>query len=165
MQVNAGETGWSYDGANDVLSEQSAEQIANYKQYQRANLDNFLRRVWRKENARVEYAGRRQAGLGVKNDVLRLIFADGFAVEFEFSDDGMPVKSIYRRDGETEDEKIAEEDRYAQFVEVQDIKTPFIIDHYTGGVQVSRINYESVEFNKTIPDSIFIQPKNVKGLK
>ena len=165
VQVNAGETGWSYDGANDILSAQSAEQIAAYKRYQRANLDNFLRGIWRKENAKLEYAGRRQAGLGVKNDVLRLTFADNFAVEFEFSDDGMPRKSIYRRGGETEENPIFEEDRFAQFIEVQGVKTPFIVDHYTGGAQVSRINYESVEFNKNVSDSIFVQPKNTKGLK
>ena len=165
VQVNTGATGWSYDGVNDVLTAQTAGQLADFKLYQRANLDNFLRGVWRGDNAKLEYAGRRQAGLGVKNDVLRLTYPDDFAVEFEFADDGTPQKSIYRRGGENADEKIAEEDRYGQFVDVQGIKTPFIIDHYTGGAHVSRVNYEAVEFNKSVSDAIFVQPKNAKGLK
>ncbi|HXH68834.1 MAG TPA: hypothetical protein VNI60_00665, partial [Pyrinomonadaceae bacterium] len=62
-------------------------------------------------------------------------------------------------------EEIKEEDRYAQFVDVQGIKVPFIIDHFSDKQQTSRINYESIEFNKQISDSIFNKPKSAKELK
>jgi hypothetical protein len=127
-------------------------------------LDNLLRGGWRAVGAEIKYAGRRQAGIGKSNDVVKLVYKDGFEVEFEFSDDGMPVKSIYKREN-SEGESVAEEDRYAQFVDVGGIKTPFIIDHYTGGAQTSRINYESVEYNRKISDSIFEKPSNPKSLK
>jgi hypothetical protein len=71
------------------------------------------------------YGGRRQAGLGKRNDVVKLTFEDGFAVEFEFSDDGLPMKALFTRLN-ADKEEIKEEDRYAQFVDVQGIKTPFI---------------------------------------
>jgi hypothetical protein len=86
-------------------------------------------------------------------------------IEFEFSTgEAMPQKAVYKQEHEGED-AITEEDRYAQFIEVDGIKTPFIIDRFTGGKQTSRINYESVEFNKPLPDSVFAKPSNVKDAK
>lgn len=164
VQTNNGGAGWIFDGEAQIINVQSKEQIENYKRGLRTSLDNLLRGNWRKENAKLQFGGRRQAGLGRRNDIVKLIFADDFTVEFEFSDDGMPVKSIYKRKN-ADDSIVIEEDRYAQFIEVQGIKTPFIVDHFSNGKQTSRVNYESVEFNKAIPDSIFVQPKSVKELK
>ncbi len=76
----------------------------------------------------------------------------------------MPVKAVYKR-ANADNETIKEEDRYAQFIDVQGVKTPFIVDHFSNGVQTSRINYDSIEFNKTISDSIFVKPANAKELK
>ncbi len=74
------------------------------------------------------------------------------------------MKALFKRLN-ADNEEIKEEDRYAQFIDVQGIKTPFIIDHFSDRQQTSRINYESVEFNKKIPDSIFAKPKSAKELK
>ena len=164
VQTNSAGGGWIYDGASETFSEQTEEQIENFKRGLRVSLDNVLRGNWRAENAKLEYAGRRQAGIGKKNDVVKLVYDNGFAVEFEFADDGMPVKSIYKRTS-AEGETISEEDRYAQFVDVQGVKTPFIVDHFTGGAHASRINYETIEFNKKISDSIFVKPGGAKDLK
>lgn len=164
VQTNLGNTGWIFDGAAEVLNDQSEQQIENFQRGIRVSPDNLLRGNWRDKNARLEYIGKRPAGLGYRNDVVRLTFEDGFAVEFEFSPDGLPAKSLYKRTN-AEGEEITEEDRYAQFVEVGGIKAPFIIDHFSNKVQSSRINYESVEYNKTIPDSIFNKPANPKELK
>ncbi len=164
VQVNNGGAGWIFDGAAQVINAQSKEQIENYRRGLRTSLDNLLRGNWRAENAKMQYGGRRQAGVGRRNDVVKLIFADDFTVEFEFADDGTPVKSIYKRKN-ADGENVTEEDRYAQFIDVQGVKTPFIVDHFANGAQTSRVNYESIEFNKAIPDSIFVQPKSAKELK
>ncbi len=164
VQTNTGESGWIFDGDAQVINVQTKEQIENFKRGVRTSLDNLLRGNWRKENATLSYAGKRQASLGKRNDVVKLTFADGFAVEFEFSAEGMPMKSVYKRKN-PDNEEVTEEDRYAQFVDVQGIKTPFINDHFSGGVQTSRINYESVEFNKSVSDSIFKKPNSAKELK
>ena len=96
---------------------------------------------------------------------MRITYDDGFAVEFEFSaDNGMPQKAIYKRTG-PENEDIKEEDRYAQFIEVDGVKTPFIVDRFTDGVQSSRINIETIEFNKAVSESIFAKPSNAKEAK
>ncbi len=95
---------------------------------------------------------------------MKLTFDDGFTVEFEFSDDNLTIKAIYKRTN-ADNEEIKEEDRYAQFVDTQGIKTPYIVDHFANGQQTSRINYELIEFNKSVPDAIFNKPNSAKELK
>lgn len=162
VQTNVGNSGWIFDGEAQVINVQGEKQIEDYQRGINASLDNLLRQNWRGK-ANLTYVGRREATLGKRNDVVKLTYPD-FEVEFEFSADGLPVKAIYKRvnpDGELQ----KEEDRYAQFVDVQGIKTPFIVDHFSGGIQTSRINYETIEFNKPVSDSIFTKPNNPKDLK
>jgi len=163
VQTNVGGGGWIFDGDAQTINEQTKEQIEGFKRGIRTSLDNLLRGSWRGK-ATLTYGGRRQASLGKRNDVVRLTFDDGFQVEFEFADDGLPMKALFKRMN-VDNEEIKEEDRYAQFVDVQGIKVPFIIDHFSDKQQTSRINYELVEFNKNIPDSIFNKPKSAKELK
>jgi hypothetical protein len=164
VQTNYGASGWLFDGAEGAIKEQSKLQIEDFRRGIRTSLDNLLRGNWRAEGASLSYGGRRQAGVGRRNDVVKLSYPDGFTIEFEFSDDGMPVKSVYRRTN-ANGEEIKEEDRYAQFVEVQGIRAPFIVDHFINDVQTSRVNYLNIQFNKTFPDSIFSKPANPKALK
>lgn len=164
IQANSGNTGWLYDDSLDTVKLQNESQIASFKQSIRTSLDNLLHGYW-KGDAELTYIGKRAATLGKRNEALKLAYKDGFVVEFEFaSDDGLPQKAIYKRTT-AEGEEITEEDRYAQFIDVAGVKTPFIIDRFTNGKQTSRINYESVEFNKVIPDSIFTKPATAKDAK
>jgi hypothetical protein len=166
IQTNTGSTGWVYDGDQKLVKVQTELQISNFKNGLRSTFDYLLRGAWKNE-AELTYVGKRAATLGKRNDVVKLIYADGFVVEYEFADDGMPQKAIYSR-GAIDGETLKEEDRYAQFVDVDGIKTPFIIDRFRNGAATSRINYESVEFNKSIPPSVFLKPlspKEVKDLK
>jgi hypothetical protein len=164
IQTNSGDTGWTFDGNDLTINVQSEDQVDNFKRAMDTNLDNLLRGHWR-GRATLAYVGRREASLGTRNDVVKLTYGDNeFVVEFEFADDGQPMKTTYKRTN-PEGVEVKEEDRFAQFVLVQGVKTPFIIDHYSGGIHSTRINYESVEYNKAIPDSIFAKPTNPKELK
>jgi hypothetical protein len=163
-QVNTGDTGWIFDGDQELIKVQTDVQVANFKQAIRTSLDNLLRGYWKGE-AEVSYVGKRPATLGKRNEVVKLVYKDGFTVEFEFAaDDGLPQKAIYMRKN-VDGEDIKEEDRYAQFIDINGIKAPFIIDRHTDGKPSSRINYESIEFNKNIPESIFLKPSNAKSAK
>jgi hypothetical protein len=165
IQTNTGETGWVFDGAAKAVTEQTPDQVTNFKQSIRTSLDNLLRGGWRKENAKLEYVGRREASLGRRNEVVKLTYPDDFSVEFEFAaEDATPAKSIYKRKS-AEGEVVKEEDRYAQFVEVAGVFTPFIIEHYTNGKPTSRINYQTIEFNTPIDNGLFAKPADVKKLK
>lgn len=164
VQTNTGSTGWVFDADQERVKEQDKAQIQNFKRGIRTSLDNLLRGHWRGE-ATLSYVGRRPATLGKRNDVVKLTYNDGLVVEFEFAaDDGLPAKAIYKRLG-PDNEEIKEEDRYAQFVDVNGIRSPFIIDRFTNGAQTSRINYESVEYNRTVPESLFSKPSAPKDLK
>ena len=163
VQVNTGSTGWIYDGDQERLKDQTESQVADFKRSIRTSLDNLLRGYW-KGDGEIEYVGRRPSSLGKRNDVIKLTYKDGFAIEFEFADDGLPQKAVYKRTN-PEGEEVKEEDRYAQFIDVGGIRSPFIIDRFTDGKQSSRINYESIEFNRSIPESIFAKPANAKDAK
>lgn len=162
-QTNNGATGWVFDGDQEVVRAQTEEQIANFKRGIRTSLDNLLRGGWRGQ-AELSYVGRRPATLGKRNDVVKLVYTEGLTVEFEFADDGTPQKAIYKSTN-ADGEEVTEEDRYAQFVDIGGIRTPFIIDRFTNKVPTSRINYESVEFNRSVPDSIFAKPASAKEAK
>jgi outer membrane lipoprotein-sorting protein len=162
-QVNTGDTGWIYDGDQEIIKIQTPVQIENFKRGLRTSLDTLLRGAW-KGQATLSYVGRRQGGIGKRNDVVRLTYSDGFAVEFEFDDSGTPVKAVYTHKNQADD-PVKDEDRYAQFVDFDGIKTALVVDHYLDGQAISRINYDSFEFNKHIPDSIFRKPSTLKEAK
>ncbi len=164
VQANFGGTGWVYDGAQELIKIQNETQIANFKQSMRTSLDNLLRGAW-KGDAELSYVGRRPATLGKRNEVVKLTFKDGFVIEFEFAvDDGLPQKALYKTTN-ADGEETKEEDRYAQFIDVDGIKAPYIVDRISGGKPSSRINYLTVEFNKSIPHSIFTKPSSPKEAK
>lgn len=164
IQVNTGGTGWIFDGDQELVKVQNESQIADFKKSIRMSLDTLLRGAW-KGDAELSYLGRRPATLGKRNEVVKLTYKDGFAVEFELSaEDGTPQKSIHRRvDADGQD--VVEEDRYAQFIDVGGIRTPFIIDRFLNGKPSSRINFESIEYNRSIPEAIFAKPASAKEAK
>jgi hypothetical protein len=163
VQVNTGDTGWIYDGDQDLIKVQNEAQVANFRQGIRTSLENVLRGYWQ-GGAELTYVGRRPSTLGKRNEVVRLTYKDGFIVEYEFAvEDGLPQKAIYTRSSPAGDVK--EEDRYAQFLDVNGVKAAFVIDRFTDGKQASRINYESIEFNKNVPDAIFAKPATTKDAK
>jgi len=170
VQANLGEKGWLYDGATRSLQDMKAAQIEDFKRAVRTSIDNLLRGWWRKEGAALSYVGRREAGLAKRNETVRLTYPDGFWIEYELgAKDGMPAKVFYKRNrtkaDSDETEEITEEDRLAKFITIDGITAAFVIDHFINGAQTSRINYESIEYNRPLADSFFTKPENIKSLK
>lgn len=170
VQTNVGDTGWVYDGATKSINDQKPTQVENFKLAMRTSVDNILRGWWQKEKAVISYAGRREAGLAKRNETVRLTYPDGFWIEYEFgARDGLPAKVIYKRTRPKADSdetvEVTEEDRLVKYVTIEGITTPFVIDHFVNGQQSSRINYESVDYNRAISDSLFIKPENAKNFK
>ncbi len=165
VQVNTGDTGWLFDARKKLLTDVTPEQAADFRTVMRTSVDNVLRGWWRAEGASLTYVGRREAGLARRNEVVKLSYPDGFKVEFEFdAREGLPSKVVYKRPN-AEGETVEEEDRYAQFLLVGAVRFPYVIDHYRAGVQTSRVNYDKVEVNAAVPDSLFAKPADVKSVK
>lgn len=170
VQTNTGETGWLFDGATKTLSDMKAAQIEDFKRGMRTSVENLLHGWWKKEGATLSYVGRREAGLARRNETVRLTYPDGFWIEYEFAaKEGLPAKVIYKRTKKKADseetEEITEEDRLAKPITVSGVTAPWVVDHFINGVQTSRINFESIEYNSPLPDSLFAKPANIKGLK
>jgi hypothetical protein len=165
VQTNTGQTGWIFDGATRVIKDMKPNQVQDFQWYVlRAGVENLLRGKWRTEGATVKHVGRPQAGIGRRNDALRILYPDGFVAEFEFGPDGFPAKVVYsKKDAEGEEAK--EEDRMAQWIEVNGVMAPFIVDHFRGGAQMTRVNYKTIEFNRPLAPAFFARPENVKALK
>src|SRR5215813_2747031 len=170
IQANVADKGWLFDGAARTLKDQTAQQIDEFRFGMMTSMENVLRGWWKPKGAKLSYAGRREAGLGRRNETVKLTYPDGFWVEYEFAaTDGTPAKVLYKRKLKNPDTdevvEVAEEDRLFKHVSVDGVLTPFIIDHFRNGVQTSRINYESVEYNKPLPDTLFAKPANIKAIK
>jgi hypothetical protein len=170
IQTNDRDQGWLFDAAAQTIKDQTPLQVAEFKTGMRSGLENILRGWWRKEGATLSYVGRREAALGRRNEVVKLAYPDGFWVEYEFAAlDGVPAKAIYKRKQKNLDtdemEETSEEDRFLRPLPASGVTAFFVIDHYRNGTQTSRINYESIEFNKPIADALFAKPANIKAVK
>ena len=163
VQTNVGSNGWVYDGDQELIKVQDETQVENFQHGMRVSLDTLLRGSWRGKG-QLSYVGKRPSTLGKRNDVVRLKYDDGLTIEFEFAEDGTPMKASYKRTN-SDGEEVTEEDRYAQWVDVGGIRTPLIVDRFTNGKPTSRINYDTFEFNVRLPDSIFDKPSHPKALK
>jgi hypothetical protein len=170
IQTNSGSTGWLYDGATKTLSDMKAPQIEDFKRGMRTSVENLLHGWWKKEGATLSYVGRREAGLARRNETVRLTYPDGFWIEYEFAaKEGLPAKVIYKRTktkaDSDETEEITEEDRLAKPITIDGITAPWVVDHFINGIQTSRVNYESIEYNRPLADLLFVKPANIKSLK
>lgn len=170
IQTNTGDTGWLFDGATKTLSDMKGAQIEDFKRSMRTSVENPLRGWWKKENATLSYVGRREAGVGKRNETVRLTYPDGFWIEFEFAaKDGLPAKVIYktikRKPDSDETEEITEEDRLEKPITIAGVTAPWVVDHFINSTQTSRISYESIEYNQLLVDTLFAKPANIKSLK
>lgn len=168
IQTYANGAGWMYSSANSRgVVDLNPQQLAAFKFSVRTSIDYLLRGFWRKETGVVlSYVGRREAGVvGRRNETIKLTYADGFQIEYEFdARSGLPAKANYtRRNAEGED--VAEQDVYARYLDVNGVTLPFVIDHYVAGVQTSRVNIESIELDKPISDTLFARPASAKDVK
>lgn len=170
VQSNFGESGWIFDGAAQTLKDMKAAQVDDFKRSMKTSIENLLRGWWRKEGATLKYIGRREAGLAMRNDTVRITYPDGFWIEYEFGTrDGRPAKIIYKQTrkqaNSDETEETMEEDRLLKPITIKGVTAPWVIDHFVNGFQTSRINYESIDYNQVVADSFFAKPDNIKSLK
>src|SRR5215470_17844561 len=99
IQTNSGDTGWMFDGTYKKISDQTPAQVEDFKQTLRTNLEYLLRGYWKKDGGKITYVGRREAGVGNRNEAIRLTFPDDSWIEYEFgARDGLPAKIIYKRE-------------------------------------------------------------------
>ncbi|HEX3251603.1 MAG TPA: hypothetical protein VHS05_19360 [Pyrinomonadaceae bacterium] len=170
IQTNTGNTGWLFDGGPKKISDQSPAQVEEFKRAIRTSLEYLLRGYWKKDGGKITYVGRREAGLAKRNETIRLTLPDGYWIEYEFgAKDNLPSKILYKRQRKDPDSgdmvETSEEDQFFKFIEMDGVTSAWVVDHFINGKQLSRINYESVQYNQTFPADLFTKPANIKAIK
>lgn len=159
IQTNVGATGWIYDGEQKALRDQTPEQVENFQQGLRRNLDHLLRRS-RQPDVQLRYLGEkeiwfRQRGRGVQ---IRFPLDEGQEEVVELYIDPQTLEPVRLAYGN-------EEDRFFLYREFNGVHWPLRIDHYRGQVQTSRISYNSLEFNQPIDPRLFEKPEHPDKVK
>jgi outer membrane lipoprotein-sorting protein len=170
IQTNTGDTGWMFDGSVKKISDQTPQQVEDFKQAIRTSLEYLLRGYWKKDEGKITYVGRREAGVGKRNETIRLVFPDDWWIEYEFgARDGVPAKIIYKRERKDPDSGdmvwMTEEDQLFKWITIDGVTAPWVVDHFVNGKQTSRINYESVQYNQRFADNLFTKPADLKSIK
>jgi outer membrane lipoprotein-sorting protein len=164
IQVNAGKTGWIYDGDAETIKDQTDKQIQNYVDGLAFDLDRLLRSGWKEEGVAVGYAGREETRPGERADVVALEMQSDRKVQLLLDPKThLPMSLIYEKPGD--EGLIKHEVRFNQYVPYDGALFPNIIDFYRNGIQESRLNYQSVKLDPKIDDDIFTKPASVKAIK
>jgi hypothetical protein len=71
-----------------------------------------------------------------------------------------------RRDPDSGDQvETTEQDVLLKFITEAGVTAPWVVDHFVNGKQTSRINYEQIQYNQRLADSLWAKPDNVKSIK
>lgn len=163
IQVNVGESGWVYDGDNEVLKDQTTEQLRNYAEGQEYDLDRILR-GWEAGSASIRFYGREELRPGERADVVLVEpSADRSIYIWLDRKDNLPIKLIFEKSAGGA--LVRQEVRFFQYVAYDGALFPNIVDYFRDGIQESRVNYQSIKLNQTVNDEIFVKPASVKAIK
>ncbi|HWP45083.1 MAG TPA: hypothetical protein VNO14_17705 [Blastocatellia bacterium] len=164
IQTNSGDSGWIYDAPQKMIRDQTDEQIKNFQQGIRHDLDNLLRLSWKEPGAKLVYLGRREAWRNTFSEAIRIDFADGNSVTLHFDTRSkLPLMTEYK--SVVEDKTTDNQIRYFRWVDFNGIKFPTIQDFYREGQQTARVAYDSVQFNEEVPEKLFEKPASIKEVK
>jgi hypothetical protein len=164
IQVNTGATGWVYDGDAQTLKDQSEQQARDFLENMEVDLDHLLRGGWQAEGVETRFFGREETRPGERADVVAIKLKSGRIVYLALNGyTRLPMTLSYEQ---TEEKGMSKyEVRFFQYVVYDGVKFPNIVDFYRDGVQVSRVNYESVKLDTPISDSLFAKPASAKEIK
>jgi len=158
IQTNTRNSGWIYDGAALTLKDQTAAQLEDFRLATRTGLEALLRGGWRTAGAKLTYVGRREqawdAATKLCGLLTRMVFGSNTSSRRRWPAREGPLPT------QTEKPDSARWKKCRKKIEC-------INDHHRRHRRSirhrplpqrppdSRINYESVEFNKTIAESLF----------
>ncbi|GEM_PF-575638 len=164
IQTNSTAANWVYDAPQKMIRDQTEDQVKDFQQGIRRDIDNILRRGWQESGAKLIYIGRREAWKNTFSEAVRIEFQDGSTVTLHFDmRSRLPIMSEFTTvvQGQTVENQV----RFFRWVDLGGIQFPMLQDFYRGGQQSGRVAYESVEFNPQIPDKLFNKPANIKEVK
>lgn len=162
INVNVGTTGWVYDGDAETLKDQNDKQVKDFQDSRETDVDAVLRAAVQDKKAEVSYYGRQETRPGERADVIQIKLKTTFLIMLDpYSK--LPATMSYEK---VEEQGTARyEYRFHQYVPYDGVKFPNIVDLYKNGIQISRVNYQSIKLNVDIPETLFAKPANAKAVK
>jgi hypothetical protein len=101
IQTNSEGANWVYDGKQKMIRDQTDEQIKQFQQGSRYDLDNLLRAASRQEGVKLVYLGRREPWRGTFSEAVRIDFTDGGSAILHIDPRAkMPLMTEYKAVGE-----------------------------------------------------------------
>jgi hypothetical protein len=164
IQTFVGNTGWVYDAQQKMIRDQTDEQVKDFQQGFRHDIDNVLRRGWNEQGAKLVYLGRQEPWRNTFSEAVRVEYADGASVTLHFDTrTRLPLMTEYKTiaDGKTINNQV----RYFRWVDFGGIQFATLQDFYREGQQSGRASFDTISFNVNMPDKLFAKPANIKEVK
>lgn len=164
VQTNSETANWIYDGKAKQIKEQTDEQVKQFQQGLRFDLDNLLRAASSQQGVKLVYLGRKEPWHSTFSEAVRVDYADGGqgTIHFDYRSH-LPLSVEYK--ALSDQGPVASETRFFRWVEYGGVMYPTIQDFYRNGQQSARVSFDEVSINAIIPDKLFTRPANVKEIK
>lgn len=164
IQVNTGKTGWVYDGQGETLRELDEKQGSTFLEGLEYDIDHVLRGGWKQSGVKAWFYGREETRPGERADVVAVeLQKDRLVLLVIDPSSHLPLKLVYEK---PDDKGVSRNEvRFNQYVIYDGVKFPNIVDFYRDGIQTSRVNYNNVQINAQIPESLFVKPASAKAIK
>ena len=164
VQSNADGNGWVYDARQKMIRDQKEDQIKQFEQSARYDLDNLLRNISKESSAKLVYLGRREAWRNTFSEAMRVDFTDGSPATLHFDPRSkFPMMIEYKTVGE--EGTVNNEVRFFRWVDFNGVKFPTIQDSYRNGKQNNRVSFDTFVVNSSLPEKLFAKPSNIKEVK
>lgn len=164
IQSNSESANWVYDAGQKMIREQTEEQIKQFQQSARYDLDALLRVANSQTGVKLVYLGRKEPWRNTFSEAVRVEFADGGEALLHFDPRGkLPLSAEYKT--VTEEGTVNNEARFYRWVEFNGVQFPTLQDFYRNGKQSSRVSFDSINFNENVPDKLFAKPASIKEVK
>ena len=164
VQANSEVANWIYDAKAKQIKDQTEEQVKQFQQGARYDLDNLLRVAAAQQGVKLVYLGRREPWRSTFSEAVRIDFADGGQATVHFDQRShLPLSIEYKL--VTAEGTLTNETRYYRWVDFSGIIFPTIQDFYRNGKQSARVSFDEVSLNANLSDKLFAKPASVKDVK
>lgn len=164
IQANSEIGNWVYDAKQKMIRDQKDEQIKQYQQSARYDLDALLRAASKQTGVKLVYLGRREAWRNTFSEAVRVDFSDGGTATLHFDPRSkLPLMIEYKTVGETGTAN--NEVRFYRWIDFGGIQFPTFQDFYRDAKQTARVSFDTVNFNESIPEKMWPKPLSIKEVK
>ena len=164
VQSNSEMGNWVYEAAQKMIRDQTEEQVRGFQQGLRYDLDHLLMTAAQGKGVKLSFLGRREAWKNTFSDAIRVDFDDGGSAVLHF-DSRSKLPLMIEHKSLTAEGAVNNETRFYRWVDFGGVQFPTFQDLYRNGKQSARVSFDTVSFNESVPNKLFVKPANIKEVK